>query len=288
MDYYVVNAFTHGDFGGNAAGVVIYDSLSENIMQSIASELCFSETAFVKMISPEFFSIRYFTPNSEIELCGHATIASFKVLLSVGLVEKNRTYKIKTLSGTLSVHLDKDLIFMEAGAPELNSVLEKYSIERLCASIEIYPSELGDISFNLKPQIVSTGLKDIILPVKSRVSLNRIKPDFKALTELSRNLGVVGIHAFTLDSTEFTAKCRNFAPLYGINEESATGTSNASLTYYLIKNDVIKDLNTTYVFSQGENMGMSSLIYAKIVENDGTIFVGGNVKIKKAAACQTH
>lgn len=287
MDYYVVDAFTHGDFGGNAAGVVIYDSLSENIMQTVASELCFSETAFVKMISPQLFSIRYFTPNSEIELCGHATIASFKVLLSVGLVEKYRTYKIKTLSGRFSVHLYEDLIFMEAGTPEVSSVLEKYSIEQLCASIEIDPSELGDIRFNLKPQIVSTGLKDIILPVKSRVSLNRIKPDFKALTELSRNLGVVGVHAFTLDSTEFTAKCRNFAPLYGINEESATGTSNASLTYYLIKNDVIKDLNTTYVFSQGENMGKPSLIYAKMVENDGKIFVGGNVKIKKAA-CQTY
>ncbi len=99
MKYYVVDAFTDTRFGGNPAGVVIHENLTEEFMQQFASEVRFSETAFIKIIDDLNFEIRFFTPNSEVDLCGHATIASFKALLDNKNVHDNGQYFIKTLAG---------------------------------------------------------------------------------------------------------------------------------------------------------------------------------------------
>ena len=83
MKYYIVDAFTDKPFGGNPAGVVLLDGSSfpnERLMLQIAAELRYSETAFVRQDSEKEFTIRYFTPMAEVELCGHATIASFALL----------------------------------------------------------------------------------------------------------------------------------------------------------------------------------------------------------------
>lgn len=83
MDYYVIDAFTESKFGGNPAGVVIYNDLDEMYMQQFAAEVRFSETAFVKKINNNTFDIKFFTPTNQVELCGHATIAAFKALLDI-------------------------------------------------------------------------------------------------------------------------------------------------------------------------------------------------------------
>lgn len=281
MDFFIVNAFTDESFGGNTAGVVIYESCSEALMQKIASELKFSETAFIKQLSEDTFSIKYFTPNSEVELCGHATIASFKVLQHIGLVKTNCCYRLKTKSELLAVYLTDDYIFMESGSPKSSGMLDNAVINKLAGCMNINSTDIGDLNFNLKPQIVTTGLYDIILPVKSVDVLNNIKPDFKELSKLSEKLKVVGVHAFTLESNSFTARCRNFAPLYAINEEAATGTSNASLTYYLYINNIIHELDKSYVFVQGELMGRASNIITKLTSNNSNvkILVGGSAAI---------
>jgi PhzF family phenazine biosynthesis protein len=280
MDFYIVDAFTKTPFGGNPAGVVIYDYLDDATMQKLAAELKFSETAFIKKLSSSCFSIRYFTPNSEVALCGHATIASFKALLYSGLVETNRTYDIKTISALLPIYISNDLIFMETSAPLTGGQLNNTHISKLATVLGITSADIGDFHFDLQPSIVSTGLYDIILPVKTSNILYNIKPDFDALSELSKELGVIGVHAFTLDSGNFTAICRNFAPLYDINEESATGTSNASLTYYLYINNVIKDLDRDYIFRQGESMNRpSDIITRPILKKDLKILVGGTAAI---------
>ena len=83
MQYYIVDAFTDQPFGGNPAGVVLLDGNSfpnETLMLQIAAELRYSETAFVRRDSEKEFTIRYFTPMAEVELCGHASIASFALM----------------------------------------------------------------------------------------------------------------------------------------------------------------------------------------------------------------
>ena len=144
----------------------------------------------------------------------------------------------------------------------------------------ISKKEIGDCEYHLEPQIVSTGLLDIILPVKNRTILNSINPDYPHLAKLSKNYGVVGLHAFTLDHGYYTASCRNFAPLYGINEEAATGTSNSALTYYLYVNNIIKEFDKDYIFLQGEKMNRQSKIITRLEQRDMlTVLCGGTFKI---------
>lgn len=115
-----------------------------------------------------------------------------------------------------------------------------------------------------------------MLPVRSRGDLEAIAPDFERLAELSKENNVVGVHAFTLmNDPDITAICRNFAPLYGIDEESATGTSSCALACYLFKYDQKK---SQYVFEQGYNMGEISRIVVNITYHENiidSVYVGG-------------
>ena len=125
-------------------------------------------------------------------------------------------------------------------------------------------------------QIVSTGLKDILVPIDNRESLRKIKPDFEEMKKISKEKDVIGMHMFTLNNDEeLTAICRNFAPLYGINEESATGTSNCALACYLFKYGIKKN---KYVFEQGYELDNPSQIIVFLEENNNLIsnvLVGG-------------
>jgi PhzF family phenazine biosynthesis protein len=289
MQFYIVDAFTDVIFGGNPAGVVIIDpkekELPDTVMQKIAAELGFSETAFIRPLPTGIFSFRYFTPASEVELCGHATIGSFAALLEGGWVKDNGSYKIKTLAGELAVALKDGLVMMEMGLPVVGAVLDSGPVQQeLAAIMGISEDQIGHLEMPLHPQIVSTGLPDILMPVLNRAILMSIKPNFQALSEFSKRLNVVGVHAFCLEkelsspNSEAQIICRNFAPLYAIDEEAATGTANGALTYYLYMNNLIHpgSLNTVH---QGESMGRPSLIKTLLLQKgDGSlqVQVGGS------------
>ena len=192
---YTLNAFTDDVSGGNPAGVVLEaDNLSKNQMQDIAKKVGFSETAFVMKSDVADFRVRFFTPSNEVDLCGHATIATFKLLLLTERIHTG-TYKQETLAGILSVEALADGgILMEQSIPEYCDIL---SPEEIAKSLGLDVDELED---SLPIQVVSTGLKDIIVPVKSLDALKKIKPDFEAITDLSRRYDSVGYHVFTTQS----------------------------------------------------------------------------------------
>lgn len=278
MVFYIIDAFSNKPFGGNPAGVVFYENITKIEMQLTARELGFSETAFIKQEYPNTFNIRFFTPNSEVDLCGHASVASIKAALDMSLVNYNKPCYITTKAGMLEVHIENDSILLEQASPILEGIID--DIKTLSDIMGIHQNEVGDLKYNLLPSIASTGLKDIMFPVKTQKSLNDINPDFKRLAKYSDDKGVVGVHAFTLETTDFTACCRNFAPLYAIYEEAATGTSNGALTYYLYTNNVIKDFNLDYLFQQGVKMMRPSIITSRIInDNSIKILVGGPASI---------
>jgi len=126
---------------------------------------------------------------------------------------------------------------------------------------------------DLPVEIISTGLPDIIMPVKNLEELNLLCPDMDALTEMSRELNVVGVHAVAVPDDGYTGHVRNFAPLYDISEEAATGTANAALTHYLFRQRVISCPAECH-FLQGEAMHRPSVVATKIEQN-GIIWVGG-------------
>lgn len=278
MLYYVIDAFTEHRFGGNPAGVVIHENLDEAYMQKFAAEMRFSETAFIRRISSELFEVKFFTPTTQVELCGHATIASFTALLDNQDIENNHTYMMRTLAGTLPVEVKDSFIMMEQNGPKLGQVFDQY--EELSRLFHMDKSLIGCEKLNLVPQAASTGLWDLMLPVKTKDALYALDPDFSALAEYTMKHDLGGVHAFTLDTDEGVAESRNFCPLYGIDEESATGTSTGALTYYLYKNGVLHEFNQTYCFLQGYSMGRPSMITTKLIdEQQPRVKVGGKAVI---------
>ena len=270
MRYYVVDAFTDKPFGGNPAGVVLLDGKDypdENLMLQVAAELRYSETAFVRQDGNQEFTLRYFTPKAEVELCGHATIASFFLLHHLGIA--NGRCLCHTQAGDLTIEAGNQ-VMMQMAAPRIVATLNDEDAEAVYRAV-------GTRATGLRPQIVYAGLPDVMLPVESLAALNALQPDMEAVTELTRRLEAVSIHAFVPCGDGYTAHVRDFAPLYGVPEESATGTANAALTYYMVQNGLIA-APADCRFLQGEAMGRPSEVASRITA-DGTLYVGGTATI---------
>lgn len=270
---YVASAFCKDETGGNKAGVVLYENgLTNDEKKKIAKIVGYAETAFVTETPEADFKIEYFTPAEEVPLCGHATIATFGVLKYLNNLDKD-SYTIETKSGILNINLKENQIFMEQNIPVF---YEELSYKEIRKSFDI-----DCINKNIPIQIVSTGLKDILIPIKNEEVLWQLKPNFEYITEISKKYNVVGMHLYTFSNDK--VMCRNFAPLYDVNEESATGTSNCALAGLLFKKlNIKKDI---YSFEQGYSLKAPSQIIVKVIsydkENIDKIFVGGNSKFLK-------
>ena len=286
MKIYICDAFSSKIFKGNQAGVVILEDKenypNEIFMKNIAAELKHSETAFVRRIDNKKFKIRYFTPTEEVELCGHATISVFSVLRELKLICSGK-YIAETLAGNLEIVIDKDLIWMDMASPKIEYIFDLNEIREIYSAFNL---DISHASKNLIPKIVNTGLSDIIIPIKDKNILDNFVMNKEKVIELSKKYKVVGAHLFTLNKDKkITAFCRNIAPLVGIDEECATGTSNGALTHYLKDYNIIstQDINT---FIQGEAMGRASTILSKYKEDGKTIQIGGDAII--SLECKLH
>lgn len=274
----VINAFTlHGN-GGNAAGVVCNaEGLDEVQMQAIATRMALSETAFILPATEADVEVRFFTPSCEIDFCGHATVASFFLMQRNGLLRKTNLVQ-KTRAGLFPVQVaDDGEVWMGQALPQIGQTLDAASI---ADPLGISPEEIG--AGPLPVQIVSTGLSDIIVPLKCVAALNRLRPDFAAMKALNARTNTVGIHAFALGDTDsgVSAFCRNFAPLFGINEESATGSASGALAGYLSHH--LRKAGGRYVFEQGRQMGRPSRISAEIgwtADAVDRVTVGGHASL---------
>jgi PhzF family phenazine biosynthesis protein len=285
MEVYTLNAFTKGEKGGNPAGVVLgADDLSARQMQRIAAEVGFSETAFLQRSEKADILARFFTPTAEVPICGHATIAAFHVLLSNSIIQPGM-YTQETKAGILEVEVQADgFIFLAQPFP-----LFEEEVNRKCVAHSLN-IDLDDLVSNLPVQIVSTGLRDVMVPVRSLQVLEAINPNFDEIAAISQEWGAVGYHVFYAgDEQELTAYCRNFAPLYGIMEESATGSSTGALSCYLYEYGKLK-ANEGLRFEQGHAMGSPSELKANLfVDADGRvrqILVGGTCSVAEIKTIQ--
>ena len=270
MKYFIVDAFTDQPFGGNPAGVVLLDAQTfpqEDLMLKIAAELRYSETAFIKRHSAQEFTLRYFTPKAEVELCGHATIASFSLLHRKGLASGQCL--CHTLAGDLNI---------EAGEKVMMQMAKPRIVATLIETEEIYQA-LGLKSYHptMPVQVVYAGLPDIMLPLPDVATLQSLQPDMEAIAAITKRHEAVSIHPFAFSNDGYTAHVRDFAPLYDIPEESATGTANASLTYYLQQSGCL-GAEAECAFIQGEAMGRPSVVATRI-QADGNVFVGGTATV---------
>ncbi|WP_295891783.1 PhzF family phenazine biosynthesis protein [uncultured Vibrio sp.] len=283
IDAHLVSSFTFNGTGGNPAGVVLHaDNLSHQEKLKIAQAVGYSETAFVSQDSDADFGVSFFTVTDEVDFCGHATLAAFSTMHQQGVISAGQ-YTQKTKAGLLAVTVEPSgKIVMEQALPEYLGALEYNAVSPL---IGIDSTILK--SSHLPIEIVSTGLPDIIVPVPFGY-LDKVQVNEPLLSEFCKVNNVIGIHAFELckESNELTASCRNFAPLFGIPEESATGSASGALASYLTKH-INDDCTKPFTFEQGKAMGCISRITASVESNGHSIskvLVGGfadNIGLKK-------
>lgn len=279
MEAYVMDAFSAQVFGGNQAGVVLPDrELTDGEMQQIAAEFKHSETAFVRMETDGSVTLRYFTPAGEVDLCGHATIASFALLRQSGRIGDG-IFTAHTRAAQLQIRVNGDTVWMDMAPPQLLRVLEEGEWAEL---YEAYGLTVDDRPEGLVPKIVSTGLADIMMPVRDRDTLLRAVQNERVVTELSRRYDVTGVHMFSVGDN-CTAYCSNYAPLYDIPEECATGTSNGALTYYLWLEQRVQE-GEENVFVQGEHMHRPSEIRSRLLveAEKPKVLIGGRAVMSMA------
>ncbi|MFS0871900.1 PhzF family phenazine biosynthesis protein [Paenibacillus xylanilyticus] len=262
IEVITLHAFSDIAEGGNPAGVVLQaEYLSAAQMQEIARQVGFSETAFVMPSDFADYKVRFFTPNHEVDLCGHATVALFYLMKAEQMVDVG-IYTLDTLAGILEVTVEKSgEVYLSQTLPQFGELVNRQDI---ADSLQI---PLQDLHPELPVQIVSTGLRDILIPVRHPDVLAAINPDLRHIADISKAHQVVGYHVFAIGAQDNAAlaECRNFAPLYDIPEESATGTSNGALLCYLHKYQQLPaPHDQTFMIKQGYTMNRPSKIQGRI------------------------
>ena len=209
-----VDAFTEKKFSGNPAAVCILSAPRDEVwMQNIAREMNLSETAFLVKRS-DGYDLRWFTPAVEVDLCGHATLASFHVLSEEGHVKSEETVRFHTRSGILTAKHNGDWI--ELDFPAMPPQPEQAPPELLRA-------------LNVKPTYVGKSRLDYLLEVESEDIVRNLKPDFTAL----KSFGVRGVIVTSKSRMkDFDFVSRFFAPGAGIDEDPVTGSSHCALGPY--------------------------------------------------------
>ena len=233
FDVYFVDAFADKAFEGNPAAVIFTDINDEKLMQKIASENNLSETAFVN-ISEDINHIRWFSPLKEVDLCGHATLASGFVYFNFINKDENEI-SFMSASGKLSVRKKGDLY--ELNFPKDN--IKKINlIDQVEDSIGVKPTEtyIGDIN--------------LFALLDSEDILKALTPNFNKLINLEGQGLIV-----SSKSNEYDFVSRYFCPKYGINEDPVTGSAHTTLVPYW-----------------SERLNSSELVAKQVSERGGVLY----------------
>ena len=275
-----VDVFTSTPFAGNPAGVVTEaDSLSDESMQLIAGELNLSETTFITASTAPgaLFRVRFFTPGEEVDLSGHAMIASCYALLEEGripIADGVTKAVFETRGGLiqLDVHVAKGSRPGAAGAPiviagKAAGTLEKIMLHQSVKGARPATVPVAEIAricgfdaseitrTGLPVEIVSTGFDQLMIPVLHKETIRDLNPDLIKLGLMNRAHGIETNHLFSLDvfDSECTAYLRNFAPALGMWEDPASGTAAAGLASYLLRHGVATAGNM--IMDNGKDVG---------------------------------
>ena len=211
IDIFQVDAFAKGPFSGNPAAVCpLNDWLSDELMQNIAQENNLAETAFI-VKEDEGFRIRWFTPTTEVRLCGHATLASgFVFFHHLGYTEK--TIHFNCLSGKISVSKDGEELTLNFPTDNLEEAP--------------YPPHLKD-ALGATPEKCFKGQDDYLLIFRSEDRISSLSPNFRAMMKVDAR-GCIA----SAPGTEYDVVSRCFFPQSGIDEDPATGSAQTNLAAY--------------------------------------------------------
>lgn len=212
---WIVDAFAHGPYTGNPAAVMVVDEFPHH-MQQIAAEMNLSETVFVKKLGIDHYHIRWFTPQVEVKLCGHATMAAAHILFQEKLIQEDRI-TFDSLSGPLTVTQDSDGIILDFPLQPISTQLDIQTFEHIL-DLE------GEI------EEVVQAHDDVIVALKSEQCLTSLTPHFEKINQVDTRAVIV-----TAPSQQYDFISRFFGPRVGVNEDPVTGSAHCKLADYWSK-----------------------------------------------------
>ena len=252
LKIFQVDAFTSEPFAGNPAAVCLLEEPRDEMwMQKVAAEMNLSETAFLTP-SGDGFHLRWFAPKAEVDLCGHATLASAHVLWAEGILGPGETARFATKSGPLSAEKRGDQIEMDFPAePE--------------RPVECSPPML-EAALGARPGYVGENRFDLLVELESEETLRMLRPKF----DLMKKLPVRGVIVTSRsDSPDRDFVSRFFAPALGVDEDPVTGSAHCCLGPHwaekLGKNELVG-------YQASERGGV---VRVRISENGDRVVLGG-------------
>jgi len=269
-----IAAFADGTRGGNPAGVVLADAMPPDAqMQATAADVGYSETAFV-VPEADGFRVRYFSPESEVPFCGHATIALGAALamargsgvFKLALNKANITVEGKVQGGTITAALQSPPTSSRKPAPELTSEV-----------LALFGYTQDDLDHRISPALIHGGADHFALALNSRAKLAAMKYDLDAGRRLMNAHGLVTI-LLAFAETPQLFHTRNPFASGGVYEDPATGAATAAFAGYL--RDIAWPHGNRITIRQGEDMGAPSLLTAEFSDIPGSsIRVSGAARI---------
>lgn len=246
-----VDAFSDRPFYGNPAAVCVTPQpLPDTLMQHIASEMNLAETAFL-VKEEKGFHLRWFTPTTEVELCGHATLASAHVLWEKGLLPPDEVAMFRTLSGELTANREGDDIVLDFPAKPANEVVQD-DVKALFPDLEIL--FLGKSDY------------DYLVVLEDEEALIELHPDLNSMADVDARGFILTARSA---SSAYDYISRFFAPAAGVNEDSVTGSAHCTLAPYWSE-----------VIGSSQLTGYQASARGGYV---GTEFMGERVKLKGKA-----
>ena len=288
-----VDVFTETPFCGNPLAVILDGGqLTGEQMQTIAREMNLSETAFIlpSTDAAAQVKVRIFTPQLELPFAGHPVVGTSYVLATEGLIPRrdgNFEVRLELGVGVLPVEIAcadglVTQVTMTQRAPQFLAVLPSADVAQLASGLRLEPQDIA--ATGLPVQLVSTGLPQLMIPVRSLAAVQAIRLELGLLNAICERYETHSLYTFTRETVTRSADVhsRLFAPLAGVFEDPATGSASGALGAYLVHHRVVGgEAPVVYLENeQGYELGRPSRIFIEVSRHRSTISrvrVGGRV-----------
>lgn len=269
-----ISAFSDGLKGGNPAGVALYDAMPEaEEMQQIAANIGYSETVFA-VPSKNGWRIRFFSPEVEVDFCGHATIA-LGAALAKAVGPGNFSFELNHAQISVEGRYSDDDWGASFFSPPTSS--RAISNGTLKEALTLFNLGNDDLDTRIKPAIANGGGDHLILALRDRKTLQEMQYDQNVGRELSAREGLVTFSLIYAEQSSIFYS-RNPFPIGGVYEDPATGAAAAALAGYLRETDWPHEGSLTIY--QGQDMGMPSRLDVVIPPHKGAgIRVSGSARL---------
>ncbi len=256
---YQVDAFTNSVFSGNPAAVCPLESwLGDDILQKIAAENNLAETAFY-VKKDHHYEIRWFTPTVEVNLCGHASLATAFVLFNFEGHTSNEIHFHSTFSGKLSVFKDGDTLTLNFPADQSSNIEISEDIKRC---------------FSICPLVARKGEKDYLLLFKNEHEIKECRPNLEMIIQLGGR-GII----ISAPGEEVDFVSRYFAPQLGINEDPVTGSAHTTLIPYWANKLQKQKLTALQLSKRGGELNCTFLSDRVAIGGQAKLYMKGEIYI---------